>query len=71
MLLRTFLFVLILFAAESVPSFGIILDLIGGTTVACMTFIFPGVFYLLFRMSKPEGVIQHGYGHYYRSLEDS
>jgi len=47
--IRTFYMCLVIFGSESLPSFGMILDLIGGTTVAAMCFIFPGWFYLALR----------------------
>merc|ERR1711892_819034 len=36
----------LLFVAESVPSFGAILDLVGASTVTLLTFIFPPYFYM-------------------------
>ena len=36
----------LLFIAETVPSFGAILDLIGASTVTLLTFIFPPYFYM-------------------------
>jgi len=36
----------LLFVAESVPSFGSILDLVGASTVTLLTFIFPPLFYM-------------------------
>lgn len=40
----------ILFVALTVPDFGTILNLIGGTTIAAMTFVCPGPFYVLLRI---------------------
>ena len=37
---------ILLFIAESIPSFGSILDLVGATTVTCLTFICPPYFYM-------------------------
>jgi vesicular inhibitory amino acid transporter len=37
----------LLFVAESIPNFGSILDLVGGSTVTLLTFVFPPTFYLL------------------------
>jgi vesicular inhibitory amino acid transporter len=37
--------ILLIFTAESIPSFGRILDLIGGSTVTLMAFIMPPLFY--------------------------
>ena len=50
--LRTGLVALALFIAESVPSFGRILDLVGGSTVSMMTFILPPIFYMKLADSK-------------------
>lgn len=36
----------LLFIAESVPSFGSILNLVGGSTVTMLTFVFPPLFYM-------------------------
>jgi len=36
----------LLFIAETIPSFGSILDLVGATTVTCLTFICPPYFYM-------------------------
>ena len=36
----------LLFIAETVPSFGSILNLIGASTVTLLTFIFPPLFYM-------------------------
>ena len=43
---RTFSVLALLFIAESVPSFGAILELIGASTVTILTFIFPPLFYM-------------------------
>ena len=40
-----------LFLGETLPNFGAILDLIGGSTVTLLTFVFPPTFYLLLRRS--------------------
>ena len=37
---------LLLFIAESVPSFGSILNLVGGSTITCLTFIMPPLLYI-------------------------
>ena len=37
---------MLLFVAESVPSFGSILDLVGASTVTLLTFVFPPYFYM-------------------------
>ena len=38
---------LILFIAETIPNFGAILGLIGGSTITLLTFVFPPTFYML------------------------
>jgi vesicular inhibitory amino acid transporter len=43
---RTLSVFLLLFIAETVPSFGAILDLVGASTVTLLTFIFPPYFYM-------------------------
>lgn len=45
-LLRTSVMVLIVFVGESVPNFSKILNLVGGSTITLMTFIFPPLFYM-------------------------
>ena len=45
-LLRSALMLCILFVAASVPHFGAILDLIGGSTVCFLTFVAPSLFYM-------------------------
>jgi len=46
---RTFMVLFILFVALTVPNFGILLNLIGGTTIAAMTYVCPGPFYMALR----------------------
>ncbi|XP_035662328.1 amino acid transporter AVT1J-like [Branchiostoma floridae] len=54
-LLRTCLVGLVLFTGESLPHFGAILSLVGGSTITCLTFIFPCLFYLkLARQKSPD-----------------
>ena len=43
---RSFSVLSLLFIAESVPSFGAILDLVGASTVTLLTFVFPPYFYM-------------------------
>jgi len=43
---RTLVIALLLLLALSLPDFGAILDVIGSTTVTCLNFIFPPLFYL-------------------------
>lgn len=45
-LFRTFMMGVILFVAESVPHFGAILSLIGGSTLTLLAYILPPIFYL-------------------------
>lgn len=45
-LFRSASVVVLLFIAETVPSFGSILDLVGGSTVTLLTFVFPPYFYM-------------------------
>merc|ERR1712168_1145698 len=45
-LFRTFSVLVLLFIAETVPSFGSILDLVGASTVTLLTFVFPPYFYM-------------------------
>ena len=48
-LFRTAVMGVLLFLGETLPNFGAILDLIGGSTVTLLTFVFPPIFYLLLR----------------------
>ncbi|KAK3798013.1 hypothetical protein RRG08_034574 [Elysia crispata] len=43
---RTVFMVLVLFVAETVPQFGVIMSLIGGSTTTLIIFVFPPIFYL-------------------------
>ena len=43
---RTTIVFLLLFIAECLPNFGSLLDLIGGSTVTLLTFVFPPFFYM-------------------------
>ena len=49
----------LLFIAESVPSFGAILDLVGASTVTLLTFVFPPFFYM--RLSDASIGNNHGW----------
>jgi len=42
----------VIFVGLSVPKFGIVLTLVGGTTIAANTFILPPLFYMLLSRSK-------------------
>ncbi|KAI6212459.1 Aa-trans domain-containing protein [Aphelenchoides besseyi] len=58
-LLRTGMMVAVIFTAESVPSFGPVLNLIGGSTVTLTCVIFPPVFYL-FLVARERKSLQTG-----------
>ncbi|KAK3763183.1 hypothetical protein RRG08_018752 [Elysia crispata] len=53
-LFRTGVMGLVLFTALTLPKFGAILSLIGGSTLTCMGFIFPPLFYLKLCSMKGE-----------------
>lgn len=44
-LFRTSLLLLVAFIGETFPNFGQILDLIGGSSISMMAFVFPPIFY--------------------------
>ncbi|XP_071792147.1 uncharacterized protein [Asterias amurensis] len=46
---RSAVVALVLFVAETIPKFGIILGLVGGSTVTLLTFVFPSLFYIKLR----------------------
>ncbi|XP_072165257.1 uncharacterized protein [Diadema setosum] len=53
---RTVVLLLVLFTGETIPHFGTILSLVGGSTVTCLTCVFPPLFYLrLNTMADPTG----------------
>ena len=55
-LFRAFLMGVLVFLGELIPDFVKILDLLGSTTIALMTFILPPFFYLrLCGMEDPDG----------------
>lgn len=56
---RTATMVAVVFVAETVPRFGVVLDLVGGSTITLMTMILPGVFnlYLCVGREKAQGRI--------------
>lgn len=56
-LFRTCIMGLVLFTALSLPKFGAILSLIGGSALTCLGFIFPPLFYL--RLCSMRGEWQH------------
>jgi len=56
-LTRTGMMALVVFVAETVPHFGVLLDLVGGSTITLMALIFPGIFNLfLVAAQKKHGV---------------
>jgi vesicular inhibitory amino acid transporter len=46
---RSIVVLFIIFLAESIPSMNLLLDLVGGTAMAFLGFVFPGTFYLALR----------------------
>lgn len=44
--LRTCMMAVMLFVGETIPRFGKILSLVGGSTVTLLTFVFPPYFYM-------------------------
>lgn len=51
-IIRTCLLLTMMFVALSVPHFGVILSLVGATTIAGTNFIFPPLFYILLSRQK-------------------
>lgn len=45
-LLRTIMVLIMVFVGETVPQFGYILSLVGGSTITLLTFVFPPFFYM-------------------------
>ena len=43
---RSLVVLCLLFISETIPDFGSILDLVGGSTVTLLTFVFPPLFYM-------------------------
>lgn len=43
---RTAMMTATIFAAETIPEFGVLLDLVGGSTITLMALIFPSIFNL-------------------------
>lgn len=43
---------LVLFVALSIPKFGVVLSLVGGTSIASTNFVFPPLFYILLSRQK-------------------
>ncbi len=51
-LTRSVMMAATVFVAETVPHFGVLLDLVGGSTITLMALIFPGVFNLYLSAAK-------------------
>jgi len=58
-LLRTCTSALVLFVGITIPQFGVILSLFGGTTITATNFVFPPLFYILLSRQKQPS---DGYG---------
>nr|XP_022910331.1 amino acid transporter AVT1J-like [Onthophagus taurus] len=53
-LLRSFMMIFMVFVGESIPQFGKILSLVGGSTITLLTFVFPPIFYMKLCSQKSE-----------------
>uniref|UniRef100_T1JQJ5 Amino acid transporter transmembrane domain-containing protein n=2 Tax=Tetranychus urticae TaxID=32264 RepID=T1JQJ5_TETUR len=52
--IRVLMLLFILFICESIPRFGKLLDLVGGSSMTCLAYIFPPLFYVkLCSMKNP------------------
>uniref|UniRef100_A0A914UTC2 Amino acid transporter transmembrane domain-containing protein n=1 Tax=Plectus sambesii TaxID=2011161 RepID=A0A914UTC2_9BILA len=49
---RTCVMVVVVFVGESIPRFGLVLNLVGGSTITLLTFVLPGLFYLFLRAGQ-------------------
>ncbi|XP_055332577.1 uncharacterized protein LOC129584441 [Paramacrobiotus metropolitanus] len=55
---RTVLLLISVFIAETIPTFGVLLDLLGASTIGMLSFVFPGLFYIILnRKFKAEAEI--------------
>lgn len=45
--LRTVMMCIMVFVGETIPKFGKILSLVGGSTITLLTFVFPPLFYMV------------------------
>eukprot|EP00094_Tigriopus_californicus_P008633 TCALIF_08321-PA protein Name:"Similar to AVT1 Vacuolar amino acid transporter 1 (Saccharomyces cerevisiae (strain ATCC 204508 / S288c))" AED:0.26 eAED:0.26 QI:61/1/0.6/1/0.75/0.8/5/0/401 len=52
---RTLTLIVLVFVAGSIPSFGLILDLVGASTVTLLTFVFPPLFYMILSKTSQRG----------------
>ncbi|GMR39268.1 hypothetical protein PMAYCL1PPCAC_09463, partial [Pristionchus mayeri] len=67
--LRTGVMVIVVFVAESVPSFGPLLDLVGGSTMTLTSIIFPCIFFC-FVHARKQKMIECGEDHGVASFAD-
>ncbi|XP_071941763.1 uncharacterized protein [Antedon mediterranea] len=54
-IVRSFVVACNLFVAETIPHFGAILSLVGGSTVVFLTFVFPSLFYIRLMTMEDDG----------------
>lgn len=55
MLVRTGVLASVVFVGESVPTFGPVLDLVGGSTLTLTSLVFPCIFYVYLRTGEEKG----------------
>lgn len=60
---RSVVVIVILFVAESIPKFGAILSLVGGSTVTLLAYICPSLFYLKLKSVRQEDMVEIVNGH--------
>lgn len=53
-ILRTIMMCIMVFVGETIPKFGKILSLVGGSTITLLTFVFPSLFYMILCDQKGE-----------------
>ena len=58
MLLRTAVMAGVLFVAESIPHFGVAIELVGGLLVTPFIFVFPPLFHILIKVQLRLGVFR-------------
>ncbi|KAF8354128.1 hypothetical protein PRIPAC_95751 [Pristionchus pacificus] len=68
-LVRTGIMVVVVFVAESVPSFGPLLDLVGGSTLTLSSIVFPCIFFCFINARKKK-MLEHGHDHGVASFSD-
>ncbi|OQV18096.1 hypothetical protein BV898_07867 [Hypsibius exemplaris] len=59
-LVRTGLLLIAVFIAESIPTFGVLLDLLGASTMSFLAFIFPCLFYLILTRQFKAAAVESG-----------